>query len=154
MSSSLNICRHCGQQRKQCGRGLCWTCHSKPEIRARYPVLRDGTSSHATTICAHCGRKRYLHGRGLCKPCLSDRLIREQYEQLARTRPDRDRKPDLDAIPPPPPTRCECGIPDGLCPKCEKREREEMARKAEKARRMQAEGFADVEVVEDDGEMD
>jgi ribosomal protein L37E len=29
-------CRHCGRQRVNRPRGLCWTCYYTPSIRARY----------------------------------------------------------------------------------------------------------------------
>jgi hypothetical protein len=42
-------CRHC-RRRKRCRpRGLCFTCHRRPEVRAKYPV---GSAAGANAIYA------------------------------------------------------------------------------------------------------
>jgi ribosomal protein S14 len=49
-------CRHCGREKVNRPRGLCWTCHRSPAVRALYgPVSKYGTRG-----VGHHGERRRL----------------------------------------------------------------------------------------------
>src|SRR5262249_42783063 len=39
MSTIKPPCRHCHRRLARPGRGLCWKCHARPEVRVLYPCL-------------------------------------------------------------------------------------------------------------------
>ncbi len=121
-------CKHCKRRTRRPGtRGLCYACHTTPNIRVRYPVSVGGPPRVKHSPCAHCGERAAFCAGGLCRGCVKIPEIRRQH---ARNYCERiELAPRDSTIPLPwsndpnlyPCDRCIRGAaphPRGLCPDC------------------------------------
>jgi len=95
----LIICRHCHEEKKRYGRGLCNECYKDPEIRAKYARLKESanidhepTDEEVEAMIAErlptmpgCSRKRRRPGiRIFHDPRLTAEIPSPDWEQYGR----------------------------------------------------------------------